>query len=228
MPSQWIDARLCWSSATEATGCLTRNAVIIVERRIAIRMILRLAILFKRSASNRREAATGMVALCKLRELFVRVLRILVPAVPLLSVCWAQNGSESPTTAPPFLSGAEITSQLSYSCPSNTACSFVCPGGVRARGSPEAGALGAAGGAGGLLGADHVTKLRIYLGTVPLGNHKSAPVLFYEFSTRETPSSSGFSISAGLSASSCQVNGLTLDDVGRPPSRRLSLPQMNQ
>jgi hypothetical protein len=180
-------------------------------------MIPRLAVLSKRSRSNRKEAAARMVPLCKSRELFSRVVGILLLAAPLLGVSWAQNGSESPTRAPPLLSGAEITSQLNYSCPSNTACSFVCPGGVRAG---AAGALGVAGGAGELLGADHVTKLTIYLGTMSLGNGQSAPVLFYDFSTREKPNSSGFSISAGLSASSCQVNGLALDYVGRPPSRR--------
>jgi hypothetical protein len=120
---------------------------------------------------------------------------------PILSMSWAQDKTEPPTPAPPFLSGAEITSQFNYSCPTNTACSFVCSGG-------------------GQLGADHVTKLTIYLGTMPLGNDQSAPTLFYDFSTRERPNSSGFSISAGLSTLSCQVNGLTLDYVGRPPRRR--------
>jgi len=108
--------------------------------------------------------------------------------------------SESPT--PSFLSAAEITSQFNYSCPSNTACSFVCSGG-------------------GLSGTEHVTKLTVYLGTMPLGNNQNAPALFYDFSTRERPNSSGFSISAGLGTLSCQVNGLTLDYVGRPSSRRL-------
>ena len=168
-----------------------------------------------------------ILRLAILREPFLRVLGILLPAVLPLSASWAQNGSESPPPAPPFLSGAEITSHLNYSCPSNTACSFVCPVGIGAGGAGAL-ALGAAGGAGGLLGADHVTKLTIYLGTVPLGNGQSAPVLFYAFSTRERPSSSGFSISAGLGASSCQVNGLTLDHVGRPPSRRLPSPQMSR
>ena len=121
-----------------------------------------------------------------------------------LTVSWAQG--VTPTPAPSFLSVAEITSQFNYSCPSNTACSFVCSGG------------------GGLSGTEHVTKLTVYLGTMPLGNNQNAPGLFYDFSTRERPNSSGFSISAGLSALSCQVNGLTLDYVGRPPSRRLRSP----
>ena len=133
------------------------------------------------------------------RELSLGALGTLLFGSTFLSVSWAQDKSEPP--APPFLAGAEITSQLNYSCPSNTACSFVCSGG-------------------GLSGADHVTKLTVYLGTMPLGNDQNAPALFYDFSTRERPNSSGFSISAGLSTLSCQVNGLTLDYVGRPPHRR--------
>jgi hypothetical protein len=159
-------------------------------------------------------------------------------------VSWAQDKAQLPSSV---LAGADITLQLSYSCPSGTACSFVCPqGGTirpgRAGGLGAAGALGGAGGGGGgaagagggagglggptehFLGADHVTKLNIYLGTMPFGNGQNAPVLFYSFSTRERPNSSGFSISAGLSASSCQVNGLTLDHSGRPPSDPIQSP----
>jgi hypothetical protein len=79
-------------------------------------------------------AAASMVALPKSREPFLRLLGVLLLAVPFLSASWVQTGSESATPAPPFLSDAEITSQLSYSCPSNTACSFVCPGRVGAGG----------------------------------------------------------------------------------------------
>ena len=97
-----------------------------------------------------------------------------------------------------------------------------------AGGPGAAGRLGAAGGlgaVGGFFGADHVTKLTIYLGTMFLGSGREAPVLVYDFSTRERPNSSGFSINAGLSASSYQVNGLTLDYSGRP---RPTSPQMSQ
>ena len=135
------------------------------------------------------------------RELSFRMSGTLLFASSFLSVAWAQDKAELPPPGAPALAGAEITSQLNYSCPSNTACSFICPGGI-----------------GG--GADHVTKLTIYLGTMPLGNDQNAPALFYDFSTRERPNSSGFSISAGLSTLSCQVNGLTLDYVGRPSRRR--------
>ena len=133
-------------------------------------------------------------------------------------VSWAQN---KPPEVPPFLEGAEITLQLNYSCPTNTACSFACPSGI-GRGAAAAGAGGPGpaeglGASGNFFGASHVTKLNIYLGTLPLGKGQDSPVLFYEFSTRERPNSSGFSINAGLSATSCQVNGLTLDYSGRPP-----------
>jgi len=155
-------------------------------------------------------------------------------------VSWAQDKAQLPSSV---LAGAEITLQLSYSCPSGTACSFVCPEGEAIR-LGEAGGLGTAGGAGGagggaggrgglrvtgqFLGADHVTKLNIYLGTMPLGNGQNTPVLFYNFSTRERPNSSGFSISAGLSASSCEVSGLMLDYSGRPPSDQVPSPSTNQ
>jgi hypothetical protein len=134
------------------------------------------------------------------RVLLLRTIGTLLLACSFSSISRAQDKAAS-TAVPPVLAGAEITSQLNYSCPSNTACSFTCPGGV-----------------GG--GADHVIKLTIYLGTMALGNDQNAPALFYDFSTRERPNSSGFSISTGLSTLSCQVNGLTLDYVGRPPRRR--------
>ena len=163
------------------------------------------------------------------RALFLGTLGTLLFAGPSLGVSSAQN---KPAPVPTFLEGSEMTLEMSYSCPSNTACSFACPSGVASGAAGAAGGSGAAGGpgagggpaaagglgaVGGFFGADHVTKLTIYLGTMPLGKGGDAPVLFYEFSTRERPNSSGFSINAGLSATSCQVNGLTLDYSGHPP-----------
>jgi hypothetical protein len=171
-----------------------------------------------------------------LRGLCLGTLGTLLFSGSFLGVSWAQN---KPTPVPPFLEGAEITLEMSYSCPSNTACSFACPSGVGREGAAAAGgpgatgAPGAAGGpglgaVGGFFGADHVTKLTIYLGTMPFGN-RDAPILFYDFSTRERPNSSGFSINAGLSATSCQVNGLTLDYSGTPTNQRHgALPQMSR
>jgi hypothetical protein len=93
-----------------------------------------------------------------------------------------------------------MTFQWSYSCPGGRSCSFDCPG----RG-----------------GASHVTKLTIFLGTVPFGNEET-PSIFYEFATVEIPRGSGFTISAGLSTLSCQVNGMTLDYSGSPRSEAVS------
>ena len=137
-----------------------------------------------------------------LRGLLVGTVGTLAFAILFLGAAWAQDTTAKPAPVPPALAaGAEITSQLNYSCPSNTACSFTCPGEVSR-------------------GADHVTKLTIYLGTMVLGNDQNAPALFYEFSTRERPNSSGFTITTGLSTLSCQVNGMTLDYVGRLPRRQ--------
>src|SRR5215813_1153803 len=88
----------------------------------------------------------------------------------------------------PYPAGSQITFQWNYSCPGGRGCSFDCPG----RG-----------------GAGHVTKLTLYLGTIPFGSSKDSPAVFYEFSTSEIPRGSGFTISAGLSTLSCQVNGMT-------------------
>jgi hypothetical protein len=111
---------------------------------------------------------------------------------PFLSSSWAQNKTESLPPGPPFPGGSNITFQWDYSCPSGKDCSFSCPGSG---------------------GASHVTKLTIYLGTIPVGSNQD-PAVFYEFSTREIPRANGFSISAGLSILSCQVNGMTLDYSG--------------
>ena len=147
------------------------------------------------------------------RGLFLGTLGTLLFAGSFFGVSWAQN---KPPPVPPFLEGSEITLEMNYSCPTNTACSFACPSGVGAEAAEGPGAARGPGTVGGFFGADHVVKLTIYLGTMPFGN-RDAPVLFYDFSTRERSNSSGFSINAGLSASSCQVNGLTLDYSGRPP-----------
>src|SRR5262249_24050930 len=106
------------------------------------------------------------------------------------SPVWAQEGRSNA----PYPGGSRISFQWNYSCPSGRGCSFDCPG----RG-----------------GAGHVTKLTIYLGTVPFGSQES-PAVVYEFSTSEIPRGSGFTVSTGLSTLSCQVNGMTLDYSGPP------------
>ena len=111
-----------------------------------------------------------------------------------LSVSWAQNKAEPPAQGPPFPGGSSITFQWDYSCINGRDCSFTCPGSG---------------------GASHVTKLIIYLGTIPVGSNEDTAVL-YEFSTREIPRGNGFSISTGFSTLSCQVNGMELDYSGPP------------
>jgi hypothetical protein len=126
-----------------------------------------------------------------LRALFFGALLFVAP---FLSMSWAQNKAEPPAPGPAFPSGSNITFQWDYSCLSGRDCSFSCPGSG---------------------GASHVTKLIIYLGTIPVGSNQD-PAVFYDFSTREVPRANGFSISTGLSNLSCQVNGMALDYSGPP------------
>jgi hypothetical protein len=98
---------------------------------------------------------------------------------------------------------AQITFQWNYECPINRPCTFVCRG---------------AGGGG---GSDHVNRLDIYLGTLPLNGvqQERAAAIFYDFSSREFPNSAGFAISTGINSLSCQVNGLILKYSGPPPKK---------
>jgi hypothetical protein len=98
---------------------------------------------------------------------------------------------------------AQITFQWNYECPANKPCTFVCRG---------------AGGGG---GSDHVIRLDIYLGTLPLNGvqQERAAAIFYDFSSREFPHSAGFAISTGINSLSCQVNGLFLKYSGPPPKK---------
>jgi hypothetical protein len=97
---------------------------------------------------------------------------------------------------------AQITFQWSYECPNTRPCTFVC--------------RGAGGG-----GSDHVTRLDIYLGTLPLNGvqQERAAAIFYDFSSREFPNSAGFAISTGINSLSCQVNGMILKYSG-PPAKK--------
>ena len=124
------------------------------------------------------------------RKLFLGIIGTLLFAGAFLSASLAQNKAEPEPPVQPFPGKSELTFQWSYSCPSDKACSFSCPG------------------AG---GASHVTKLTIYLRMMPVGDNQNAPALFYDFSTREAQHSSGFSIGSGLHSLSCQVNGMMLD-----------------
>jgi hypothetical protein len=124
-----------------------------------------------------------------------RMLRTLLLTGQLVNSSWAQDKAEPRAPGPPYPGGSEITFQWDYSCPGGRACSFTCPG--------------AGGGSG-------VTKLTIYLGTIPIGNTEHAPALFYDFSTRSIPRANGFSITTAITTLSCQVNGMQLDYSGPP------------
>jgi hypothetical protein len=106
----------------------------------------------------------------------------------------AQDKTGPNASGPTYPGGSDITYQWEYSCPSGGECSFTCGSG----------------------GAAHVTKLRIYLGVMPVGTNQRNSTLFYEFNTREQRRGSGFSVNAGLSTLQCQVNGLTADYSGPP------------
>jgi hypothetical protein len=114
---------------------------------------------------------------------------------PFLSMARAQEKVAPSENGASFPGKSQMTFEWDYSCPGGRVCSFDCPGGG---------------------GASHVTKLSIYLGTVPIGSGQTPPAIFYDFSTVEIPHSSGFIIGVGLGALSCQVNGLTLDYSGAP------------
>jgi hypothetical protein len=118
---------------------------------------------------------------------------------------WAQDTGAATAAKPNPLypDEAQITFQWNYTCPENRPCTFVCRG---------------AGGGG---GSDHVTRLDIYLGTLPLNGVQveRAAAIFYDFSSREFPHSSGFAISTGINSLSCQVNGMILNHSG-PPAKK--------
>ena len=121
-----------------------------------------------------------------------------------LNSSWAQDASAVTTGKPNPLypDEAQITFQWNYACPEHRPCTFVC--------------RGAGGG-----GSDHVTQLDIYLGTLPLNGvqQERAAAIFYDFSSREFPHSSGFAISTGINSLSCQVNGMILNHSGPPPNK---------
>ena len=118
-----------------------------------------------------------------------------------LSVCWAQNKADEP---PPFPFTKPIF-RWDYTCPTGVNCTFACPGQATA--------------------ADHLSKSRLYLGTISIDGGQTVPANFYDFATREFPHASGFSIGSGLSILSCRALGLALDysgpcEIGMPLVRR--------
>ena len=84
----------------------------------------------------------------RILALFLAVVAALAPVTPL----WAQDSKR-----PIYPKGFEVTTDWQYSCPDGKGCSFNCPGSG---------------------GANNVTKLSIFLGSVPIGRMKILPVFF--------------------------------------------------
>ena len=108
----------------------------------------------------------------------------------------AQKKVETPTVEnPPYPGDSQITFEWNYSCPTDQPCTFTCPGGT---------------------GGSKVTKLNIYLGSIPIGGNQRTAAIFYNFSTQYFPHSNGFILSSGIGVLGCQVNGMRLDYSGPP------------
>lgn len=103
------------------------------------------------------------------------------PAVPV----WAQDNKR-----PIYPKGFEATSEWQYSCPDGKGCSFSCPGSG---------------------GANNVTRLSIFLGSVPIGKNGNSAGIFYTFTGTQTLRGSGFAVTTGIGVLACQVQGMTLD-----------------
>ena len=60
-------------------------------------------------------------------------------------------------------------------------------------------------------GANNVTKLSIFLGSVSIGKNANSAGIFYEFTSTQTLRGSGFAVTTGIGTLACQVQGMTLD-----------------
>ena len=98
---------------------------------------------------------------------------------------WAQASKR-----PIYPKGFEVTTDWQYSCPDGKGCSFNCPGSG---------------------GANNVTKLSIFLGSVLIGKNANTAGIFYEFTSTQTLRGSGFAVTTGIGTLACQVQGMTLD-----------------
>ena len=123
-------------------------------------------------------------------------------------------GTQAAEPAMPGPADADL--EWVYSCPSSKACAFICPTG--GGGGALARSYGRLVTTGGGMAASHVTKLTIHLRRLLIDNNP-AQAIFYDYSTKEVSSGSGFAINTGLGTLSCQVNGMTLDYFGPPKSR---------
>src|SRR5215831_2488524 len=120
-------------------------------------------------------------------------------AISLFGLSAGASHAETQTAELPTPGGPHAGGSLEwiYSCPTSKGCAFTCPG------------IGT---------AAHATKLTTNLRRLQIEN-ESALALFYDYSTMEVPTGSGFSINTGLGTLSCQVNGMKLDYFGPPTSR---------
>ena len=110
---------------------------------------------------------------------------------------WAQSGRPTGKGST-YPKGFEVALEWQYSCPDGKGCSFNCPGSG---------------------GASNVTKLSIYLGSVPIGKIEKSAGVFYEFTTTQIPRGNGFAVTTGISTLACQVQGMSLDYSGSSTSK---------
>jgi hypothetical protein len=116
---------------------------------------------------------------------FLTLFLAVATAWALVTPLWAQ-GSKRPI----YPKGFEVTIDWQYSCPDGKGCSFNCPGSG---------------------GANNVTKLSIFLGSVPIGKNENSAGVFYEFTSTQTLRGSGFAVTTGIGVLACQVQGMALD-----------------
>ena len=90
---------------------------------------------------------------------------------------WAQDSKR-----PIYPKGFEVTIEWHY--PDGKGCSFNCPGSG---------------------GANNVTKLSIFLGSVPIGKNENSAGVFYAFTSTQTLRGSGFAVTTGIGVLACQV-----------------------
>jgi hypothetical protein len=118
------------------------------------------------------------------RQFIVLFSSVAIALMP-ISPSWAQANKR-----PIYPKGFEVTTDWQYSCQDGKGCSFNCPGSG---------------------GANNVTKLSIFLGSVPIGKNANTAGIFYEFTSTQTLRGSGFAVTTGIGTLACQVQGMTLD-----------------
>jgi hypothetical protein len=181
-----------------------------------------------RPARNLRDHpnCSGLASTCSMRLCFLlnglpyedqmRRWLFAILAISVFGVSAITQATEPVTPGP-----ADSDLEWIYSCPSSKGCAFSCPTGAGGATAATGGSTTATGRVmattGGTMAATHVTKLTIHLRRIRIDNEQ-AQAIFYDYSTMEVPSGSGFAINTGLGALSCQVNGMTLDYFGPPNS----------